>query len=184
MSSDFGKLRAIIDLLTPGLVFANDGGPFARALYETVPTRSRWSRPAIRSAIARPRCSPISLARKTLQALPPHRRGSGPTPSPNSVHVGLDRPSERRHQHPSHVVLQPGDDQCRLRFRRRRAAGPGGLAAVEPHLRRQPQLQHGAHNGGTLYIDDGNPTPPGAPKTARNLREIAPTIYFNVPQRL
>ncbi|HMJ44715.1 MAG TPA: AMP-binding protein, partial [Pseudolabrys sp.] len=37
MSSDFGKLRAILKLLTPGLVFANDGGPFARALYETVP---------------------------------------------------------------------------------------------------------------------------------------------------
>ena len=37
MSSDFGKLRAIVDLLTPGMVFANDGGPFARALYTTVP---------------------------------------------------------------------------------------------------------------------------------------------------
>ena len=37
LSSDFGKLRAIIDLLTPGLVFANDGGPFARAIYATVP---------------------------------------------------------------------------------------------------------------------------------------------------
>ena len=37
-------------------------------------------------------------------------------------------------------------------------------------------------NGGSLYIDDGNPTPPGVPKTARNLREIAPTIYFNVPK--
>ena len=36
-------------------------------------------------------------------------------------------------------------------------------------------------NGGTLYIDDGNPTRQG-PKTARNLREIAPTIYFNVPK--
>jgi feruloyl-CoA synthase len=37
-------------------------------------------------------------------------------------------------------------------------------------------------NGGSLYIDDGNPTPPGVPKTARNLREIAPTVYFNVPK--
>ena len=37
-------------------------------------------------------------------------------------------------------------------------------------------------NGGSLYIDDGNPTPAGVPKTARNLREIAPTIYFNVPK--
>jgi feruloyl-CoA synthase len=36
--------------------------------------------------------------------------------------------------------------------------------------------------GGSLYIDDGNPTPPGVPKTVRNLREIAPTIYFNVPK--
>jgi feruloyl-CoA synthase len=37
-------------------------------------------------------------------------------------------------------------------------------------------------NGGTLYIDDGNPTPAGLAKTVRNLREIAPTIYFNVPK--
>jgi feruloyl-CoA synthase len=37
-------------------------------------------------------------------------------------------------------------------------------------------------NGGSLYIDEGNPTPPGVPKTARNLRDIAPTIYFNVPK--
>ena len=37
-------------------------------------------------------------------------------------------------------------------------------------------------NGGSLYIDDGNPTPAGVPKTVRNLREIAPTIYFNVPK--
>ena len=32
MSSDFGKLRHIIGLLTPGLVFASDGNPFARAI--------------------------------------------------------------------------------------------------------------------------------------------------------
>ena len=36
--------------------------------------------------------------------------------------------------------------------------------------------------GGTLYIDDGNPTPAGIARTVRNLREIAPTIYFNVPK--
>ena len=28
MSSDFGKLRTIIDLLTPGMVFASDGDAF------------------------------------------------------------------------------------------------------------------------------------------------------------
>jgi feruloyl-CoA synthase len=36
-------------------------------------------------------------------------------------------------------------------------------------------------NGGTLYIDDGRPTPASFAQTLRNLRDIAPTIYFNVP---
>ncbi|HET9207876.1 MAG TPA: AMP-binding protein, partial [Burkholderiaceae bacterium] len=37
-------------------------------------------------------------------------------------------------------------------------------------------------NGGTLYIDDGKPTPAGIAETLRNLREISPTVYFNVPK--
>jgi feruloyl-CoA synthase len=37
------------------------------------------------------------------------------------------------------------------------------------------------YHGGTLYIDDGKPTPALTGETLRNLREIAPTVYFNVP---
>jgi feruloyl-CoA synthase len=37
-------------------------------------------------------------------------------------------------------------------------------------------------NGGTLHIDDGKPTPLGFAETIRNLREISPTVYFNVPK--
>nr|WP_315235817.1 feruloyl-CoA synthase [uncultured Limnohabitans sp.] len=37
------------------------------------------------------------------------------------------------------------------------------------------------YHGGTLYIDDGKPTPALINETLRNLREIAPTVYFNVP---
>jgi feruloyl-CoA synthase len=37
------------------------------------------------------------------------------------------------------------------------------------------------YNGGTYYIDDGKPTPALIGETLRNLREIAPTVYFNVP---
>ena len=36
-------------------------------------------------------------------------------------------------------------------------------------------------HGGTLYIDDGKPIPALMSETLRNLREIAPTVYFNVP---
>ena len=39
-------------------------------------------------------------------------------------------------------------------------------------------------NGGTLYIDDGKPTPRGIVETIRNLRELSPTVYFNVPKGL
>ena len=36
--------------------------------------------------------------------------------------------------------------------------------------------------GGSLYIDEGKPMPGAIEATARNLRDIAPTIYFNVPK--
>ncbi|MDH2406806.1 AMP-binding protein [Bradyrhizobium sp. SSUT18] len=35
--------------------------------------------------------------------------------------------------------------------------------------------------GGSLYIDDGRPTPTEFKETIRNLREIAPTVFSNVP---
>lgn len=38
------------------------------------------------------------------------------------------------------------------------------------------------YNGGSLYIDDGNPTPQGIATTIANLKERKPTIYFNVPK--
>jgi feruloyl-CoA synthase len=38
------------------------------------------------------------------------------------------------------------------------------------------------YNGGTLYIDEGKPTAKGMAQTLANLREIAPTVYFNVPK--
>ena len=38
------------------------------------------------------------------------------------------------------------------------------------------------YNGGSLYIDEGRPTPKGILATVRNLREIAPSAYFNVPK--
>jgi feruloyl-CoA synthase len=47
----------------------------------------------------------------------------------------------------------------------------------------------GSHNfnlvlssGGTLYIDAGRPAPGLFDRTLANLREVAPTVYFNVPR--
>lgn len=38
------------------------------------------------------------------------------------------------------------------------------------------------YNGGSLYIDDGKPVPALFEKTLQNLRDVSPTIYFNVPK--
>jgi feruloyl-CoA synthase len=37
-------------------------------------------------------------------------------------------------------------------------------------------------NGGTLYIDDGKPVPGAFDETVRNLRDVGPTAYYNVPK--
>ncbi len=37
------------------------------------------------------------------------------------------------------------------------------------------------HHGGTMYIDDGKPVPALIGETLKNLREISPTMYLNVP---
>src|SRR3979409_1515797 len=47
----------------------------------------------------------------------------------------------------------------------------GGNAAFHPVL----------VDGGTLYIDDGRPMPGQIEESLRNLREISPTYYANVP---
>jgi feruloyl-CoA synthase len=37
-------------------------------------------------------------------------------------------------------------------------------------------------NGGTFFIDEGKPTRQGIQETIRNLREVSPTLYCNVPK--
>jgi feruloyl-CoA synthase len=72
------------------------------------------------------------------------------------------------------------------------------MAQVWPFLRATPPIlvdwlpwSHtfgGSHdfnkvlkNGGSLYIDAGRPVPGLLDATVRNLREVSPTLYFNVP---
>ena len=38
------------------------------------------------------------------------------------------------------------------------------------------------YNGGTFYVDDGKPMPGAIEATVRNLRDVSPTWYFNVPK--
>ena len=183
MSSDFGKLKAILGLLTPGLVFATDGMPFARALYAAVPDE-------VELVVTR------------------HPLGDRPT----TLFADLIGAEDRAGVAAAHAAVTPdtivkflftsgstGHPKGVINTHRMLCANQAMLASGFAFVQDEPPVvldwlpwSHtfgGNHNfnmvlvnGGTLYIDDGNPTPPGVPKTVRNLRDVAPTVYFNVPK--
>ncbi len=183
LSTDFGKLRAIIELLTPGMVFASDGGPFARAIYATVPanvelvvTRNPlgdWKTTMFANLIGAEDDAGVDAVRSqvTPGTIAKFLFTSGSTGTPKAVIN-------------THRMLC--SNQAMI------AAGFAFVADEPPVVVDWLPWSHtfGSNhhfnmalvNGGSLYIDDGNPTPVGVPKTVRNLREIAPTIYFNVPK--
>ena len=182
MSADFSKLHAIIGLLTPGLVFVNDGTPFARAVSAALagdvevvvgrnplPTRSC----TLFSGLSEEPSQTVDRAHAAVgpDTIAKFLFTSGSTGSPKAVIN-------------THRMLCANQAMMSAGFR--------FLADAPPVVVDWLPWSHtfGAnHNfnmvlchGGTLYIDDGNPTPVGLAKTVRNLREIAPTIYFNVPR--
>jgi len=183
MSSDFGKLRAIIELLTPGLVFVNDSGPFARALYATVPDE-------IELVVAR---NPLGDRRTTLFS---ELAGAEDAAGVAAAHATVGPDTIAKFLFTSGST---GNPKGVINTHRMLCSNQAMLASGFAFVRDEPPVvvdwlpwSHtfgSNHNfnmvltfGGSLYIDDGNPTPPGVPKTARNLREIAPTVYFNVPK--
>ncbi|HZD90320.1 MAG TPA: AMP-binding protein, partial [Pseudolabrys sp.] len=183
MSTDFGKLRSIVELLTPGMVFAADGNAFARAIAATVPDD----------------------AELVVSAHPPAERratlftdliGAEDASSVAAAHDAVAADTIVKFLFTSGSTGMP---KAVINTHRMLCSNQAMLAASFPFITDEPPVvldwlpwSHtfgGNHNfnmvltqGGSFYIDDGNPTPPGAPKTARNLREIAPTIYFNVPK--
>jgi len=170
-------------LLTPGLVFVNDGGPFARALYATVPDE-------IELVVAR---NPLGDRKTTLFS---DLLGAQDDAGVAAAHEAVT---------PDTIVKflftsgSTGSPKAVINTHRMLCSNQAMLASGFAFVTDEPPVvvdwlpwSHtfgSNHNfnmvltcGGSLYIDEGNPTPPGVPKTVRNLREIAPTIYFNVPK--
>jgi feruloyl-CoA synthase len=183
LSQDFGKLRTIIDVLTPGLVFAANGAAFARAIAATVPagveiavtanpSRERRTtlfadlckaRPGAAVDTAHSKVGPETIAKILFT--------SGSTGHPKGV-INTQRM----------LCANQAMIRCGLAF----------VADEPPVLVDWPPWNHtfgGNHdfglvldNGGSFYIDEGKPLPGAIEATVRNLRDVAPTIHLNVPK--
>ena len=182
VSKDYGKLRHIIELLTPGLLMVDDAEAYAAAV-----------------AAVRPEdCPCVALT-------PGEEKGVTPfaalleTPVSEAVdaaHAAIGPDTVAKILFTSGSTGMP---KGVINTQRMLCANQEMLASQMPFLRDEPPVlvdwlpwNHtfgGNHNigivlynGGSLYIDDGRPVPGEFETTIANLREIAPTVYFNVPK--
>ena len=171
ISSDFGKLRHIFGLLTPGLVYVSDIHTYRKAIDAVLPADAELiTRDAFATLTARtgqagdlPHSNPDTIAKILFT--------SGSTGVPKGV-INTQQ------------MLTSNQEIVRsiLAF----------VAEEPPVLCDWMPWNHtfgGNHdfgfvlyNGGSLFIDEGKPTPSGIETTIRNLEDVAPTVYLNVPK--
>ena len=185
ISQDFDKLRHVLDTLTPGLVYADDWKRYGRAIEAVVPagtevainkiadhaTTTRALTPF--DALVQTKASPAVDA--AMQATGPDTIvkflfTSGSTKLPKAV-INTQRMICANQQQMRQSMPVIAEDPLVLMDWmpwNHTAGGNHNFFMV-------------VFNGGTLYIDDGKPTPALLGETLRNLREVAPTWYFNVP---
>ncbi|MBC7604879.1 MAG: feruloyl-CoA synthase [Ramlibacter sp.] len=168
VSQDYDKLRHVLATLTPGLVFATDEARYGKAVKATVGTDAEviYGQP--------PQAAPTPAVDTAMHATGPDTITkflftSGSTKLPKAV-INTHRmwcANQQQMRQSMPVLAEPPVLVDWLPWNHTF----GGNHNVGLTI----------YNGGTLYIDDGKPTPALVGETLRNLREIAPTVYFNVP---
>jgi feruloyl-CoA synthase len=181
ISSDFGKLRHIVNLLTPGLVFACNGGQYARALQAVVP-------PDVEVVVTRNQLAnrPMTLFSE-LDAAPTALDDAHAKVGPDTIAKFL------------FTSGSTGMPKGVINTQRMWCSNQVMIGSALQFFSDEPPVivdwapwHHTAggnhdvgiviHNGGTMYIDQGKPLPGAIEETVKNLREIAPTWYFTVPK--
>jgi feruloyl-CoA synthase len=178
-SQDFAQLRHVLATIEPALVYASDGRRFERALTQAVPPgvdivvssgmAHEWL--AFEDFLA---TEPQADVDRAYEAVTGDTIGkilftSGSSGLPKAV-INPQRMLCCNPVQVRQVFPFMADDLVMLDWAPWHHTGAGNLI-----------FGLVLSNGGTLYIDDGRPTPADGHKTIRNLRDVAPTIFFNVP---
>ena len=183
ISADFGKLRHVIRLLTPGLVFTANADRFAQAIEAAISPDTEVVATHVQAH------GRAATPFGTLQA-------ASPTAAVERASTAVGPDTIAKFLLTSGSTGQP---KAVINTQRMLCSNQQMLVQSLPSLRESPPVlvdwlpwNHTAggnhnfglvlYNGGTLYIDDGKPVPGQIEKTVRNLRDVAPTIYFNVPR--
>jgi feruloyl-CoA synthase len=182
LARDFTTLRALWKSLRPGLVFADDGPAFERALGQVAD-------PGTVIATCRPAESIATIPYDAVLENPP-------TTAVDDAHARVTPDTVAKILFTSGSTGRP---KGVINTQRMLCANQEMLRTFLPLLAETPPVlcdwlpwnhtfggNHNVgitlYNGGTLYIDDGRPTPAGFGATLASLREIAATAYFNVPR--
>jgi feruloyl-CoA synthase len=182
LSQDHAKLHHILGTVTPGVVFASSPA-YARAIQAAVPTDTalvltegdiEGRRVSLFDELLRTEPGPLVAAAHaaiTPETIVKFLFTSGSTKQPKGV-VNTHRMLCHNMQMAAQAMVFLSDEPPVLVDWLPWNHTFGGNQNVGICL----------YHGGTLYIDEGKPTPKGIAQTLANLREISPTVYFNVPK--
>ena len=185
ISQDYDKLRHVLKTVTPGMVFAADAARYGKAIAAAVdPSIEVVLTHGAEGNLDGRQVTPFDALTATLAtaAVDTAIQATGPDTIAKFLFTSGSTKLPK-------AVINTQRMWC---------ANQQQMAQSMPVLAQEPLVlvdwlpwNHtfgGNHNfgmvvyhGGTLYIDDGKPTPALMGETLRNLREIAPTVYFNVP---
>ena len=183
ISTDHAKLRYLVDLVTPGMIFVAGAAPYEKALRAVL-------KPGMELVIAG---QPVNgLPATDFEAL----LACSPGPEVDAANAAVTGDTIAKFLFTSGSTGMP---KAVINTQRMICCNQVMIAEALAFLKDAPPVMadwlpwnHTAggnhnfgialHNGGTLYIDDGAPTPTGIEKTVRNLHDVAPTLYFNVPK--
>ena len=181
LSKSHDKLHHIVKTITPGLVFARDGQAYEQAILSAIPADTEVV--IAKGHLARP----YTRFEEMRQTKASHAVGEAYAQTgPETIVKFLFTSGSTKL--PKAVI---NTQKMWCANQQQMAQSMPVLAEVPLTLVDWLPWNHtfgGNHNvgmilyhGGTLYIDDGKPTPALIHETLRNLREISPTVYFNVP---